>query len=207
MLNLSGWLPTWFVCSTRKRDAPSRSAGTDAGPLISLGRIDRLSLLLLLNLPIYLVDQVVFEVTSDRRFVDAERIDAFIAQHTSVVQVFQTEVGHSAEQNRAGGQTGRQKGMGEAAIAEFLARLDEVLDSPDDPVLLLYEDSDINKQRFVLPDNVHLLSTRVLLLGLEQRGQIASARRIWEEIHASGRGISAAETDRPARTPRGGSSW
>jgi hypothetical protein len=34
----------------------------DAGPLISLGRIDRLSLLLLLKLPIYLVDQVVYEV-------------------------------------------------------------------------------------------------------------------------------------------------
>lgn len=34
----------------------------DAGPLISLATIDRLELLLEINLPIYLVDQVAHEV-------------------------------------------------------------------------------------------------------------------------------------------------
>lgn len=179
----------------------------DAGPLISLARIDHLSLLLLLNLPIYLVDQVVHEVTSDSRFQDSQRIRAFIEQHAQTVRVFQTAVGQSAAQRRASGETGRQKGQGEASIAEFLARLDEVLDAADDPVLLLYEDSDIMKQRFVVPDNVHLLSTRALLLGLERRGQIPSANAIWDAINAAGRSVAAAVTDVPARSPEGGSRW
>jgi hypothetical protein len=179
----------------------------DAGPLISLGRIDRLSLLLLLKLPIYLVDQVVYEVTRDPQFADAQRMQALITQHSSTVQVFQTVVGQAAAQRRAGGEAGRQKGQGEAAIAEFLARLDEVLDSPDDPVLLLYEDSDIMKQRFVVPDNVHLLSTRALLIGLERRGQIPSAAAVWEEIHAAGRSPTASATDLTALRPKAGSRW
>lgn len=179
----------------------------DAGPLISLGRIDRLSLLLLLKLPIYLVDQVVYEVTRDPRFSDAQRIQAFIDQNASTVRVFRTVVGEAAAQRRAGGETRRQKGQGEAAIAEFLARLDEVLSSPDDPVLLLYEDSDIMKQRFVVPGNVHLLSTHALLLGLERRGSIPSADEVWDAIHATGRSVTTTDTDAPAQTPKGSSEW
>lgn len=179
----------------------------DAGPLISLGRIDRLSLLLLLDLPIYLVDQVVYEVTRDLKFVDAQRIRVFIDQNASTVRVFRTVVGDAAAQRRAGGETGRQKGQGEAAVAEFLARSDEVLASPDDPVLLLYEDSDILKQRFVVPDNVHLLSTRALLRGLERRGLIPSADEVWDAIHSTGRAAAPIETDVPAQTPNGSSRW
>jgi len=79
----------------------------DSAPLISLSRIDRLSLLLLLDLPIYLVDQVVHEVTGDARFRDGQRIQAFIEQHPQTVRVFQTAVGQSAAQRRASGETGR----------------------------------------------------------------------------------------------------
>jgi hypothetical protein len=60
----------------------------DAGPLISLAKIDGLQILLRLQLPIYLVDQVRFEVTREKsRLVDARRIDEWIAAHPQTVRV------------------------------------------------------------------------------------------------------------------------
>lgn len=179
----------------------------DAGPLISLATIDRLELLLAVDLPIYLVDQVAHEVTVRDTLPDARRIRRFIHEHTDMVTIFSTAVGQAAARRRSEGETGRQKGQGEAAIAEFLARMDEVLTSPDDPVLLLYEDSDIMKRRFVMPDNVHILSTRAFLLGLEQRGRIPSANALWQAINRQGRPSADTVTDRPGRTPTGRSAW
>lgn len=80
-----------------------------------------------------------------------------------------------ARQARESGFVGRQKGLGEAAIAEFLARLDEVIDVEVDGALLLYEDSDVSNRSFTLPKNVHLLSLRALLDGMQDRRLIASA--------------------------------
>lgn len=180
----------------------------DAGPLISLGRADRLDLLLRLRLPIYVVDQVRYEATRQaERFPDARRIDAFLRANADTVHEFATEVGKSAAARRNAGDTGRQRGIGEAAIAEFLARLDEVTGSPDDPVMLLYEDSDIRHSRFVLPGNVHVVSTKALLVGMERRGLIASAEAVWQMIVGSGRMPSPAEANIPASLGRDKSSW
>jgi hypothetical protein len=158
----------------------------DAGPLISLGKADRLPILLKLNLPIYVVDQVHYEVTHDKRFADAVRIERFVRDNPGLVHVFATAVGAAAAERRAAGETGRQKGQGEAAIAEFLNRLDEVTDA-DAPVMLLYEDSDIMKSNFVLPGNVHPVGTWPLLLRMEALGLIESAEEIWDEIESAGR--------------------
>ncbi|WP_448202604.1 hypothetical protein [Azospirillum sp. sgz302134] len=177
----------------------------DAGPLISLGKADALSHLLSLELPIYVVDQVLFEVTRDERHDDARRIADFVAGHQSTIHVFETEVGKDAASRRVAGETARQKGRGEAAIAEFLARLDEVA-QPDDAVLLVYEDSDVRKSRFVLPDNVHVVSTKALLVGMERRGLIPSVDAIWKAITDNGRRPSEDSVDVPASTPRGPSS-
>lgn len=176
----------------------------DVGPLISLGHADRLDLLLLLGLPIWIVDQVLHEATSNPRFGDARRIAAFVQDHPAAVRVFATAVGEAATARRAAGHAGRQRGQGEAAIAEFLVRLDEVA-RPDDPVLLLYEDSDIRQSRFVLPANVHLVSTLALLQGMERRGLIPSAGEVWQAILASGRQPSATSIDRPGQVPEGSS--
>jgi len=178
----------------------------DAGPLISLGKADALAILLRLQLPIYVVDQVLFEATRDERFDDARRIGDFVSGHPEMVHVFETEVGKDAARRRAEGEAGRQKGRGEAAIAEFLARVDEVAEA-DAPILLLYEDSDVRKSRFVLPDNIHVISTRALLVGMERRGLIHSADAVWRAIIDSGRQAMNGETDHPATTPRGPSRW
>lgn len=178
----------------------------DAGPLISLGKADRLALLLMLDCPIYVVDQVRFEVTKDKRHPDAARIETFMRDHSDMVHEFVTAVGAAAATRRAAGEI-RQPGQGEAAIAEMLNRMEEVTGDPDAPVLLLYEDSDVRRGRFVLPENVHVLSTWGLLRGLERRGLIPSAHDVWREIEVSGRTPSAVDVDVPGMTAAGPTRW
>lgn len=176
----------------------------DAGPLISLAKARRLELLLAPGVPVVVADQVAFEATRDTRHDDARLMSAFLHERRDRVLVFTTTVGDAAATRRAAGETGRQKGQSEVAMAELLARLDEVTVSPDDPVLLLYEDSDIATKRFLLPGNVHLLSTRAFLVGLQHRGAIASVDEVWAAIEASGRLPSLMVRDQPAL---GGSQW
>lgn len=164
--------------------------------------------MLRLRLPIYVVDQVRYEATRHaEQFPDARRIEAFIRANPAVVHEFVTGVGRAAAARRNAGDGNRQRGIGEAVIAEFLARLDEVTDAPDDPVVLLYDDSDIRRSRFVLPGNVHVASTRALLLGMERRGLVESAEAVWESMIGAGRSPSAAETEMPASVGREGSFW
>jgi hypothetical protein len=178
----------------------------DAGPLISLGKADCLEILLTLGYPIYVVDQVRYEVTRDKRFTDASRIECFMRDHTSMVHEFATAVGQAAASRRVGGEI-RQPGQGEAAIAELLNRLDEITGDPDAPVLLLYEDSDVRKSKFILPSNVHVLSTWSLLLGLERKSLIPSAQDIWIKIEAAGRTPSVVNSDVPGTTDTGLTCW
>jgi predicted nucleic acid-binding protein len=179
----------------------------DAGPLISLAKADELRLLRVLGLPVFVVDHVLYETTRDKRLEDAVRIEAFLQENKTLVQVFETAVGKAAAKRRAGGESGRQPGQGEAAIAEFLARLDELTGDPDAPVMLLYEDGDIRKSRFVLPENVHVVSTKGLLVGMERRGLISSAEAVWHAINTAGRSPSNVVVDEPGATGSGRTRW
>ncbi len=168
----------------------------DAGPLISLAKAGLLDLLLLPGYPIYVVDQVRYEVTGSKQYPDAIRIEEFIWQHPGAVHEFLTAVGQAAASKRAQGEI-RQPGQGEAAIAEFLQRLDEITGDPEAPVLLLFEDGDIGKSRFLLPNSIHPLSTRAFLRGLERRRLIQSADDAWKRIEAAGRSPSSVSVDQP----------
>jgi predicted nucleic acid-binding protein len=179
----------------------------DAGPLISFAKADELRLLRVLGLPVYVVDQVRYETTRDKRFVDAVRIESFIQNNKDLVKVFETAVGKAAAERRVGGETGRQPGQGEAAIAELLARLDEITGDPDAPVMLLYEDSDLRKSRFVVPENVHVVSTKGLLVGMERRGLISSADAVWRAINTAGRSPSNVVVDEPGAAGSGHTQW
>lgn len=178
----------------------------DAGPLISLAKADCLDLLLRLGFPLYVVDQVRFEVTRNKQYLDAVRIESFIQNHPDSVREFSTAVGQAAAVRREAGEV-RQPGQGEAAIAEFLQRLEEVTGDPDSPVLLLFEDSDVRKSRFVLSDNVHVVSTLGLLRGLERRGIIPSTEEVWKQIEAAGRVPSSAPVDQAGFTVKGPTRW
>ena len=177
----------------------------DSGPLISLGHADRLDLLLLLDLPIYLIDQVAFEATHSQHHENATRIGAFIGGNPDRVRIVTTFVGAAAAAARKRKPRTRQRGLGEAAIAEFYSKIDEFID-PDAPVLVLFEDSDVWRITALVRGNVHLLSTWGLLKGMEEVGLIGSAEAIWEtNIHA-GREPAKIATDQAAAA-HGGSTW
>ncbi|RKZ82755.1 MAG: hypothetical protein DRR19_20155 [Candidatus Parabeggiatoa sp. nov. 1] len=179
----------------------------DAGPLISLGKAQSLEILLKLDLPIYIVDQVYFEVTREPSFEDAKIIRQFAQSYPDRVNIVETQVGNLARMEREINPSAPQRQLGEAAITDFLSnQLDKIVE-PLDPVLLLFEDSDLTRMNVVLRQNVHLLSTKALLIGMERLGVIASEAAIWEAIIASGRTPSDEIVDQSAPATYGGSYW
>jgi hypothetical protein len=179
----------------------------DAGPLISLGRADGLDLLLQLHLPIYLIDQVYFEVTRDPTFEDAKLVKQFVESHPHQVTVIDTQVGRLAWLERQMNPTARQRHLGEAAITDFLTNQLRELVAPSDPVLLLFEDNDVMRMNVLLRDRVHLLSTKAFLIGMERLGYLPSAEAVWTAILASGRHSSDEIVDQSAPAISRGSYW
>jgi hypothetical protein len=179
----------------------------DAGPLISLGKVNRLDILLKLDLPIYIIDQVYFEVTREPAYQDAQIIKQFVKGYPEQVKIVETQVGHLASLEREHNSSARQRQLGDAAITDFLSnQLHEIVKSSE-PVLLLFEDTDLTKMNIVLRGNVHLLSTKALLIGMENIGLIESEATVWEAIIASGRKPSNEILDKPAPAIYGGSYW
>ncbi|TGO01975.1 hypothetical protein PN36_32870 [Candidatus Thiomargarita nelsonii] len=158
----------------------------DAGPLISLGKAKSLDILLKLELPIYIIDQVYFEVTRE---------------------IIETQVGRLARMEREINPSARQRQLGDAAITDFLTnQVNEFVESSQ-PVLLLFEDSDLIRMNVVLRENVHMLSTKALLIGMERLGLITSEVNVWENIIAAGRIPSNEIVDQSAPAVLGGSYW
>jgi len=138
----------------------------DAGPLISLAMAGELDTLRKVKRPIRIVDQVLYEVTKSNAYPGAKEVKAFVDAHPESILVTKTNVGRLAAMERARDPNAKQRGLGDAAIAEFMRRLDEFAAS-DAPVWLVYEDGDITKIRITHARPVHLVGTREFLLGLE----------------------------------------
>jgi hypothetical protein len=178
----------------------------DAGPLISLGKAKHLEILLKLELPIYIVDQVYFEVTREPSFEDAQMVKQFVKSYPEQVKIVETQVGHLARMEREINPSARQRQLGDAAITDFLTNeLDKLVDTSE-PVLLLFEDSDLKRMNRILRANVHLLSTKALLIGMEKMGLIVSEAAIWQAIIANGRIPSNKIVDQSAPGVHG-SNW
>jgi len=179
----------------------------DAGPLITLSLADSLDVLLILDLPIYLVDEVVFEVTHRKELEDAQRLAEFIRDHPRQVHVVDTYIGKTSAAHRASTSEAKlPQNLGELAIQEFASnQLDEII-PPEDPILLLFEDRAAKKVRISDP-GVHPLTTKSLLLVLEQLHLIESATAIWTKVQRCGRDPSETEIDDPVAVRLGGSDW
>lgn len=180
----------------------------DAGPLISLHSAGALDLLLAIDMPIVLVDEVYAELASNSEFEKDRAIAAFVAAHPNRFRIAETEVGALARAARESGTYKPKRNLGEAAIADFIAASIPLLAGPDTPVLLLFEDADVRRLAVLRSGHIHLLSTKALLVGLEDRGVIPSAMDVIEAMGTRGAGIArAAAVDLPANTPSGKSSW
>lgn len=177
----------------------------DSGPLISLALAKALDLLLAIDIPVYVVDQVFRECTRDPAKPGAAAIRELILANPDAVRVVETFVGKAAAAEAS--DTGpKRRGLGEAAIAEFLANIDQVVE-PGVPVLLLFEDADVRRINVVVNGDVHLLSTWSFLVGLAEVGVIDSAERLWQAIEAAGRTPALMDADKPSPDIYGDSYW
>jgi predicted nucleic acid-binding protein len=153
----------------------------DAGPINSLWVADQLSLLLKLDMKIVVVDAVYDEMTSDLSYPKDKAVKEFIDGNQPPFVVETTDIGTAERAKRARGEK-TKKNAGELAIMDFMSSengLRRYL-TPNDPVLLLFEDSDWHIYR--KPPNLHVLSTVGMLRGLEQVGVINSAKAIINEM-------------------------
>lgn len=149
----------------------------DSGPLNSLWTAGRLELLTTLDMPIVMVDEIYAEVTGDLSYPKDREVKAFLeGLNGKGLTVEETFVGNAARAAREAGTFESGRGLGDAAVAEFMANGVQKYTTNGAPVLLLFEDADFRNVRFLRkPDNLHLLSTVAMLRGLERSGIIASA--------------------------------
>jgi hypothetical protein len=155
----------------------------DAGPINSLWVAKRLDLLLKLDMPIVLVDEVYAETTSDPDNYPKDReVRAFVEAHRGrEIRVEETFVGAAAAKTRGEGKK-TPPNLGEAAITEFLGNEDSGVGkylSDDGAALLLFEDSDWRHIRIIRKtDNLHLISTVAFLRGMQASGLLESAEEV-----------------------------
>lgn len=184
----------------------------DSGPLISLAAARRLDLLSAFDRPVRIVDVAREECLRDLGAVGASDLkNWFAATDGDRYQVVSTPLlpvwREAAAREAAGDETRPTKGLGDAAAAWLLARLQE--EKPGEPALLLLEHGPFGDGivRLRHPE-VYALSTRSFLLTLENFGAIPSAGDIVLAIARAGRTLARYRVDRPGRFGDGSrSSW
>lgn len=157
----------------------------DAGPVNSLWTAGRLDLLTALDVPIVMVDAVYDELTSEPDAYAKDReVKAFLdGLKGTWLTVEETFVGQQARIARLQGTFRPGKGIGDAAIAEFMREGLANYVGDGSPVLLLFEDGDFRSVRFIRkPDNLQMLSTVAMLRGLERIGAVESADAVIAEM-------------------------
>jgi hypothetical protein len=151
---------------------------TDSGPLITLAVANALDVLLLPGLPLIIPDMVRFEVIQDINKPGASEVAEWIRNNErNGVRVASTEVFEEFETLRLVNAATKTKNRGEQSAAEVLSK---ELDQKHYGALLLFEDSSVKKQNFLirLPDEVIVVSTSEFLSGLESRKLLPSASAI-----------------------------
>ncbi len=162
---------------------------TDASPLITLGAAGSLDCLLLPGVPVFIPDMVYTEVTQDMARLGAGEVARWIQAHEGQVQIAATEVYAEYEALRLINPSTRLHDRGERAALEVLNY--KTAADPELEALLLFEDNDIRRRRFVrlLPERVMAISTGDFLQELEAAGRIQSADHILDEAAARGRNV------------------
>ncbi|MCK9908187.1 hypothetical protein MXD81_03535 [Microbacteriaceae bacterium K1510] len=157
----------------------------DAGPLFSLVAIDALDLLLKLDAKVVLTDYIEWEATRSRS-ATAQRIEQWIAQNPTAVEIIETESGADRIRKDKAGISDKRKNIGEETVFEAVSN--EYI-GPG-PYVFLFEDEKMLRQvgmTFFDKYPVHLITTYGLLVGLERLGIIPDA----DDLFARIRGLDA----------------
>jgi hypothetical protein len=143
------------------------------------------------GLRVLIPDMVYFEVRQDLAKTGAEDIVQWVRRHQGQVEIIVTSVFAEFQVLRAADERTRSKGRGEQSALEVLNS--EIDKDSDVEAILLFEDNDVRKRRFVrgLPERVTALSTGDLLQELEAAGRIQSSDRILDAGAERERNVAA----------------
>lgn len=158
---------------------------TDASPLITLAVANELDVLLRAGVQVEIPDAVHIEATRVPTAPGANRINAWINDHSDRVRIVPTETGIDQRKRLEEGRTTRD--MGEQASIEVL----EIFFAKNSyaEALLLFEDTDIVKRRAIVDARASLISTGDFLRELQNARLIQSADHILDEAARTGRNI------------------
>jgi hypothetical protein len=151
----------------------------DSGPLISLAKIDKLELLLKLDMPIFVMDEVYNEIVGNQEYDPNWKIGEFLTLHAKLEP---TNAGKRALALRKNGKSAG-KYCADEAILEFLRdRVEKFADMAGN-VLLLFEDHKMRRAfQFLFPANIFFLSTAGFLRGLQERRIIENAGALIDQL-------------------------
>jgi hypothetical protein len=164
---------------------------TDASPLITLAAGDALECLTMPGVTVIIPDMVYAEVAQDLARLGADEIVQWARRHHGHVEIAPTMVFAEFQALRAMNPRTRSRGRGEQAALEVLNAA--IADDADLEAVLLFEDTDVRKRRFVraLPERVTALSTGDLLHELENAGRIQSADHVLDIATGKERNVEA----------------
>jgi hypothetical protein len=164
---------------------------TDASPLITLAAGEALECLTMPGVTVIIPDMVYAEVTEDLARVGAEDVVHWVRKHRGQVEIAPTEVFADFQALRTANPRARSRGRGEEAALEVLNAA--IAETDDVEAVLLFEDGDVRRRRFVraLPERVTSLSTGDLLRELEAAGRIQSADHVLDVAAEKERNVAA----------------
>ena len=157
----------------------------DAGPLITLAYADALDVLFKPGWTVMLVDMVLYEVTRNQT-PTSTKLANWVER--ARITTLSTRTFEHFKQGAAGATVPRKNNLGELAIQETMN--DFALMTPPKTGIFLFEDHKIARASFLVPDTCQKISTRALLMFMEQKGWIESAAEIERRAVQAGRSFS-----------------
>lgn len=158
---------------------------TDTSPLITLAYGLHLDVLRAPGIRIIIPDAVMFEATRFEYRFSGAAIRDFTLRNNDLVTTQITECG--LEQTERYHQGRNIKGYGERSALELLESYSEI--HPERKMLLLYEDKDVRKRNFIIPENASAITTGDFLRTLEKKNLISSANEIFSQAKAHGQNV------------------
>ena len=157
----------------------------DAGPLITLAYADALDLLFKPGWTVMLVDMVLYEVTRNRTPTSTKLADWV---ENARIPTLSTKIFKHFRQTTGEATAPRKSNLGELAIQETMNNF--ALMTPPKTGIFLFEDHKIARASFLVPDTCQKVSTRALLMFMEQKGWIESAAEVERRAVQAGRSFS-----------------
>ncbi|HLY57766.1 MAG TPA: hypothetical protein VKS60_19540 [Stellaceae bacterium] len=172
----------------------------DAGPVLTLARIDRLDLFETFSALIHIVDQVQYEITKAANDPDG-KVGAWLHRMGNRITIVETLVGFGFRIKLERGETPRGGNLGEIAVDEYATEL-ALRGAPGFVPLVLFEDPDVLETRVARLARVHLLNTAAWIRALADEGIIPDGAALLDAINAQ-RKSPLMPIERPGRTKPG----